>query len=58
MTDWSDYESGPFCPHWIDLSVPCREFCTKCGHSCGAHSRARDACTERDCDCTVLETED
>lgn len=36
-TDWSDYDSGPFCRHWSD-PADCDERCARCNHRCGRHA--------------------
>lgn len=51
MTDWENYESGPFCRHWGDPS-DCDIKCSRCGHRCTQHG-AEDgdyACLECDCE--------
>lgn len=52
MTDWSNYESGPFCRHWGDPD-DCDEVCKTCGHRCTRHG-ANDGdweCFEDGCSC-------
>lgn len=48
-SDWSGYESGPFCKHWGDPS-DCEEVCARCGHPCCAHGAGEcwrcDVCDE------------
>ncbi len=56
--DWEDSGSGAMCPHFMDLCLPCRKYCSECGHSCGAHNRAYEACTERGCDCRRMDGDD
>ncbi len=50
MTDWENYESGPFCPHWTTPSE-CSEVC-KCGHLCSQHCFFDGDCEIEDCPCT------
>lgn len=50
--DWANYESGPFCRHWVD-PVDCEIRCARvnCGHGCTRHG-AEDGDFECfDCDC-------
>jgi hypothetical protein len=46
-SDWSDYESGPFCRHYSD-PWDCDTPCGTCGHRCCKHS---DECEEEGCGC-------
>ena len=49
MTDWENYESGPFCRHWYD-PAECEEKCANCGHRCFSHGYGSDSgCNECDC---------
>lgn len=50
-TDWTDYESGPFCRHWGDPS-DCDILCENCLHRCGSHEmdEGRTDCHECDCE--------
>ena len=41
MSEWDDYESGPFCRHWGDPS-DCHAVCAACGHACSRHGRGDD----------------
>lgn len=51
MTDWADYESGPFCRHWAEVGS-CDESCASCGHSCNRHDIGDTTeCNEWECDC-------
>ena len=50
--NWEDYESGPFCPHWLEAGE-CDEKC-KCGHLCGVHWWDDD-CSEDKCPCEKFE---
>ncbi len=54
--DWSDYDSGPFCPHW-NSPGECDEVCTKCGHGCNDHYGDL-GCQIEGCDCEELELEE
>jgi len=46
---WEDYETGPFCRHWLD-PYDCDEPCV-CGHPCCRHSNYTDgSCNECDCE--------
>lgn len=47
--EWSDYDSGPFCPHWSDPSE-CDEKCSVCDHECKDHFGG-DECRVEGCDC-------
>ena len=51
-TDWTDYESGPFCRHWSSPS-DCDELCGECQHRCTAHemTEGESGCNETDCNC-------
>lgn len=53
MSDWDNYESGPFCPHYGD-PMECEEIC-KCGHACGKHYTE---CSVGDCKCEKFEDKD
>lgn len=48
-SDWSEYESGPFCRHWSD-PWECENVC-KCGHTCPEHSSCDNSCNVEGCDC-------
>lgn len=54
MSDWTDYESGPFCRHWSS-PYDCERKCANCGHACVSHGE--DGCESHDedgcesCDC-------
>lgn len=50
--DWSDYETGPFCRHWLDPS-DCDIECETCGHHCCKHGFGNDdsACMVEGCTC-------
>lgn len=53
IDDWSDYDSGPFCPHW-DSPYSCQQKCEKCDHFCYDHnSDVNDnwGCTKFFCEC-------
>lgn len=45
--DWSDFDSGPFCRHWVSPPGDCEDTCADCGHRCAAHDE--DGCDECDC---------
>ena len=48
-TDWSEYESGPFCRHWSEAS-DCDKKCAACGCPCIRHGVGNDKrCDECDC---------
>jgi len=51
MSEWDDYESGPYCRHWSDEDCEIR--CATCGHRCIQHWFNPDAggCSEKDCEC-------
>jgi hypothetical protein len=51
-SDWSNYETGPFCRHWGD-PVDCDIKCANCGHGCTQHEAedGRRECFMPDCDC-------
>jgi hypothetical protein len=52
--DWSDYQSGPFCPHWCEVSACCEELCM-CGHTCAQHSSDSESpCSVEGCGCERL----
>ena len=51
MSDWADYDSGPFCRHWGDPS-DCEEKCGSCGHGCAWHWYDGNACHNLFCICT------
>lgn len=42
-SDWSDYDSGPFCRHWSD-PADCDRECTTCKHPCSEHYGHDDEC--------------
>lgn len=48
MTDWENYDSGPFCRHYHDPS-DCDLTCAKCGHRCPDHDYTDGTCMECDC---------
>ena len=54
MTDWENYESGPFCRHWGD-PADCDAKCANCGHICRVHEfESPGECVDGrdgDCDC-------
>ena len=55
MTDWENYESGPFCRHWSD-PADCDIKCAKCGHDCCHHGYGDGDLACSDCDdCTEWE---
>ena len=45
--DWDEFESGPFCQHWLSPG-DCEATCAGCGHPCDKHNEL--GCDE--CDCT------
>ncbi len=47
---WEEYESGPYCKHWME-SWECEEICKTCGHQCGRHDAFDSECYEDDCGC-------
>ncbi len=50
MSNWLDYESGPFCRHWGDPS-DCTEVCV-CSHTCTQHDYAVPGeCMVDGCEC-------
>ena len=51
MSEWEDYESGPFCRHWGDPES-CDEVCATCGHRCPRHNveRGNAYCFEDGCE--------
>lgn len=53
-SDWSDYETGPFCIHWSD-PWDCEEPCTRCGHECKKHSYWVQSCSVDGCECEEIE---
>ena len=48
MSEWEEYESGPFCRHWDDPSC-CTEVCV-CGHRCIEHVFTKPGECDR-CEC-------
>lgn len=52
--DYSTYDSGPFCRHWIDPSG-CDQLCATCGHRCVMHNLGdgESGCEEDGCECLV-----
>lgn len=43
--NWSDYESGPYCQHWIYFSN-CERVCARCGVHCQDHNSDGASCEE------------
>jgi hypothetical protein len=53
VSEWDDYESGPFCRHWYDPS-DCDKRCATCGHNCAQHGfgdGASSDCLDGSCEC-------
>lgn len=55
-TDWSEYESGPFCRHWGEV-WDCEIPCLRCGHKCDEHP-PYEGCGHDGCACKKFEPED
>lgn len=57
MTDWENYESGPYCKHWGDPldCDDCKKMC-KCGHTNFFHDYERYPYMDTNCqECNCLE---
>lgn len=54
-TDWTDYDSGPFCVHWSDPS-DCDTPCATCGHECREHYGGT-TCHVDGCECEEIKKE-
>ena len=54
--DWSNYESGPFCRHFSDMS--CGMTCAACGHRCTQHGAEDGDYSCNECDCKAWEDEE
>ena len=43
--NWADFDSGPFCRHWVSPPGDCDEKCADCCHLCREHGDgACDVC--------------
>jgi hypothetical protein len=51
--DPSEYDSGPYCQHWSELT-DCEIVCLDCGHSCSDH--ICDHCDK--CSCPMFRGEE
>ncbi len=51
--DWSDYDSGPYCQHWNELSY-CKNICEMCNHYCNDHNNEDKCYGNLFCKCKIF----